>query len=688
MSSTPDVTRTIFDASKRYLGGKLQGNAPNTLLHDWDLNENIDEQVWFLLKSLSAVCGNSFRLWSEAGKSLQPTQSDVAGANIKFTAGNALVGGRPVIVDAAFNYNDESVNFITRGRLATITEIVAGSAYKFTDSEKVWSSDYSLVGCRLKMLEGALSGSYFTITTLAGQQVAISGDLSTAAVDDEYIILPPAITTTGAVEDLFLVTWFEDISEIEDELYSSGGVAVITDPNSAQTPSHRRQLRWCIHLDWQGSSGTDVLSDHIALKIAEIDLTANSTVVNADIADEDYAYTLDKSRAASDVLTGAVSDNSGLITTLTSKTSALFNQDFAVAPFYEFKWDIDGTTTINLNSNFRLFSPLSNADTDSYYLVSGDGSGSGTGAITNSATQSSYFKIDLANDGTGPVGATLGALTNTNSATIAREDLAVLAIHANASTSVVERSMPMGYIPQKQGLDWVLFDDGGSHKSVRIMPGQIWSGAQIYQNPLQTLILDADDVAAHVQGSVPADAWSYLYAFPSSTSERTLTFKFDTKKPKWNGEHRELQGWCLGVVRFATSTAIPGAMRGDTFWFDHNHTYILYTETVSSDVATGGAFLIAPPTGISELNLIVRNTINQKVDAVVYATPTLVNDADYGATVDLDATDFTASVTLPGTMGDYSIDATVASGSGTLTVRMTGYRWDFNYTPDLECWED
>lgn len=484
------------------------------------------------------------------------------------------------------------------------------------------------------------------------------------------------------------MTWFEDISEVEDELYSSGGVAVITDPTSAQTPSHRRQLRWCIHLDWQGSSGTDVLNDHIALKIAEIDLTANSTVVNADIADEDYAYTLDKSRAAADVLTSAVTSNTDLITVQTNKTAPLFNQDFAPAPFYEFKWDVDGTTTINLNSNFKYFSPLSNADTDSYYQVVGDGSGSGTGSITNSTNQSSYLKIDLANDGSGPSGSLVGALSSTNSATVPREDLAVLAIHANASTNVVERSMPLGYIPQKQGLDWVLFDDGGSHKSVRIMPGQIWSGAQLFQNPLQTLILDADDVAAHVQGSVPTDDWSYLYAFPSSTSERSLTFKFDTKKPKWNGEHRELQGWCLGVVRFGSSTAVPGVMRGDTFYFDHNYTLIVYTETVSSAVAAGGNFIITPPTGISELNLRVRNTIDQKVDATIYATPSLVNDADYSAVVDLAASDYTANITLPGTMGTYSIDPTVASGSGTLSVRMTGYRWDFNYTPDLECWED
>lgn len=676
MTNAALTTADKFVASKRYLGGIIQG-ATGLILRDWVLNSTVEEVAWFLMESLHQLGGDG-RIATPDGKGLQP--SATSGLNLRFSAGAAFVGGRLVLLDSAVDY-DSDANFIAKGVVSTIDEIVAGSTYSLVDEDKLWSSAYQLPGCRVKMVDGDAAGSVFTIASLSGQRIILSGDASDVAVGDEYILLPPALAV-GANKTIYLMTWIEDISQGEDLLLSSGAVADVTDSLTNTTPAHKRQVRWCFYAGATEAAGSDVLSSHYMIPVCTVTLD-NGTIVAGDIADADtyissgarsYAYELDAEAQFADHL-GQIVDQQEVTEEQVVGFTMTNTPNFGM----------DGSDTLSLD-NITVLTEWASASATPYLLYT-----VGTLELGPFATQSAFAVISCESDRSGAVaGADVGIFELRDADTdpeIEDYQLAAVAVHTNASTADVERAMPMGYIPVKQGLDWMVYNDGASHRPIKVLPGQIWDGAKMYQNPRQYVVEDLLDAAAYVGGVAPSNTWVYLYALATG-SRRDLSFKCDTAAPLWNGEHPSVKGWCLGVIYKATSEVYVGSMYGDVFTFTDAGRLTLYTSSGSASTIAGGSFTIEPPPGAQSVQLEVSSTSDVAIAGTIVCIPQYTNDQAFRLRFKLGTTSDWSYVDVPGTAGDYSVTTGNPTGTGTFYVRVVGYRWSFGYVRDLETWED
>lgn len=293
MANEPDVSRDIFDPNKRYFGG---AEFQDTTLYDWSINLNTDELRWWALQGLYASIGSG-RAITPLGNSFQAQELGTPDDNFDITGGWAIVKGRLVLHEAAdFLYYEESLdadNYMLKGAVTTITEIVPLTTYRITDEEQFLRTGHQLVGCYI-YFDGLGS---FEITTQSGQQITVSGDLSSVNPLDEFIILPPPVAASGTDTPFHLLTWFEDISAEE---VAVGGVSDLADPVSQEVPASRKQLRWCVRSGYTPVAAgafpdyTDPgLDSFIAMEIFTIDLN-NVTVNNSDIEDGDaYFYTSD-----------------------------------------------------------------------------------------------------------------------------------------------------------------------------------------------------------------------------------------------------------------------------------------------------------------------------------------------------------------------------------------------------------
>ena len=153
MTNIADTTRDIFQVSNNYIGSILQQGQ---VVYDWMYNSDIREMSHLILKSLSGITGGVVTTTSGPSITLEPLL--VPGNDLTITAGSAYVNGRFIEIDADFQYSDEDFNFITRGEISSVVEIVPGTTYRITDTEKLWTTNHALPGSRIIFTSGALIG--------------------------------------------------------------------------------------------------------------------------------------------------------------------------------------------------------------------------------------------------------------------------------------------------------------------------------------------------------------------------------------------------------------------------------------------------------------------------------------------------------------------------------------------------
>lgn len=663
MANTPDSTRDIFNADKRYLGGKYQ---PKRQLYDWDVNETNDEMRWFLIKTADALAGGSGRIETAAGFSLQPVANDTD--EIQISGGYAFIHGRLVKVDTSFSYDDSVVNYIVSGEISTITEISAGVTYTVTDAEKLLNSNYSLAGCRFIHIP---SGTTFDITGLSGQQVEVSGDLSLVSPGDAYRVAPPALSAGGGTESFKLVSWFEDTSAIED--------TELQDPISGKEPSHRLELRWCIHREWAGVSTEVALEGHSAVEVFVADLTAFPVIAAADVTDGEYVRSL----AGQDIptrMTAAEAD----IDVLEDKAEQLDRKDteYDFAQEGYFSVEHDTSKTLVLVNGKSVSTPfLANKATNKYQATVA------ASIVDNAITESSHFRFMPNGAGDALEGDTFGSSLkqfDKNDVVIQDRQVNVLSLEAtnSAPDPLIKRAFPMLDMPMKQGMDWSAVQDATGKFPLHVQPGQFTYGGKLYQNPDEFILDDIRDPAFHLNGAKPVDSWTYLYA-TTTAGLRSLGYAFDTAKPKWNGEHPSSQAMCLGFVYFGATDPIRCTCINDRMFL---------LDDFQVQVNSGGTSFwdILPPKGCGDLLIKgIGFSDNASASGIINCVPDVDINSSHSTPLSMGENVIAYTyVTVPGNMSVYNSLVVVGGGTASVTLQVQNLSIRFGYTPDTTSWRD
>lgn len=289
--TSPNVSRSNFDATKQY----------QTLLHqqgvvitDESLNTDRLSSLYARWAQNKAVVGVG-RL---PPVQIAPQQSVLGSANnFRFPRGDVMDSrGRYLkLYDGAlarYEYKHSTVedNYIVKGKCTAFDNGLK------TMTNTSWSAIAALVfaGCKLRMTSGVNTGVEYTISTAVGSTFTFSGgpDLSAIVVGDEYVVLPPDLTTPGGnrTDDVVLLTWVEYLDEEED--------ADITDPTTQQNCYQAAQLRWCVRVD-EGQLGIfsdsgDWLTGVSVMYIGTLDRTAVAAITSFgdSVAPEDVYYSL------------------------------------------------------------------------------------------------------------------------------------------------------------------------------------------------------------------------------------------------------------------------------------------------------------------------------------------------------------------------------------------------------------
>jgi len=248
--NTPNVSYTSFDWSKLNDLVVLQQGVP---IPDNDWNE-ADAIALANMTMLIADVFGDLRIQPHSGGKSTGLPYGIAEAtspslNFEIQAGWALVKGVlvPTVMGdppTAHDYEDDT-NYICSGTITTV------SSPNITDTDKNWTTDYSLANCRMKMTSGAESGNTFTIVSRVSATELQLSSVGSIAPTDTYIIKPPVLTTAGLLgrtDEVYLAVWWEDINENEDSSIVNPGLGVET--------THRSRRRWCVRVAEGGSTPT------------------------------------------------------------------------------------------------------------------------------------------------------------------------------------------------------------------------------------------------------------------------------------------------------------------------------------------------------------------------------------------------------------------------------------------------
>lgn len=245
--NTPNISRDSFDATKSYDKVTLQQGVP---IPDSDWNELNDVLRMAMLVSLGSLLHDGSPGYT-VGNGFNAAQIDPSGANNNFLieAGWALVEG--VLVPTTnddppedMEY-DSSDNYLIAGTVTAIN----GGAGTITDAQQLFQSFHDLLStgnhgpCRVRMLTGAEAGNEFDVSAYTSTTLTLSGGIGSIAVDDTFIVKPPALTTPGGTDrtdTIYLMVWWEDIASEEDPNIEHPGLGVET--------SHRSKRRWCVRV--------------------------------------------------------------------------------------------------------------------------------------------------------------------------------------------------------------------------------------------------------------------------------------------------------------------------------------------------------------------------------------------------------------------------------------------------------
>lgn len=574
MTGTPDVSRAaIFDAAKRYLGGTYQ---QNTSVFDWDTTETDTEFQWFISQIADTFAGGN-RIVIDGGAVPFAFTQKGAGTDNNFTiaGGRAFVNGRYIQVDdATFDYEEilsTARNYVVKGIVSGIAEVVASTTYDISDAEKNFAvpADYGFSDTiRILMTSGADSGNIFDI---ASNQSATSfrctGDMSAVLADDTYIILPPALSMPANV-DFLLVTWFEDISAVEDtDLLDSISVS------PSEEPTQRKELRWCIFPDsYSGGFGGDAVSGVVGLALGNI------TSVGAPVLTAEITSQIDPERQG----VAAILQQDTVSTMLENYGQ---NADFAWV-HSEF---IPGVTTQNagdLDVGATRFVDRKYKGETIPYLHN-------AAASTGISTASGLNNVKASGTGLGTGGAQAG-------------EKLIMASYFTGSAPV--RSYEMGSITRKQGFNWYVDAAGDIH----VTPGQLIYRDKLYQSG-QTLFVDTSAIASWYSNALPgADTWAYVYLVVNTHLDDEVRVVVDVTAPKWDGTHLDPEGatnpsgmsggfmYCIGIAHFDFSgTAMTLATCVDNVVSFYAGVQA-YTNTIDFGAT---ALTLQPPDGASNMEL-------------------------------------------------------------------------------------
>lgn len=533
MANSPDVTRVIYDKSKTYLGGNvLQGSV----FFDWIYNSDQREQNAYMLNLGKYIAGDGREVIDE-DVSFDVSQNSPVDLDLILSPGNAFVGGRFVTTPSQFSYSDHTVNYIVSGTITTFTEVVPTTHYRLYDAEKRFSSSYNLSGCRLIFTSGALSGDTFTISSLVGQAIYVTENLTGAVVGDTYVIAPPLFTTPTADEtnELRLVSWFEDISPEED--------ADLVDPfyQSNVKTQHKSQMRWCVFKDWIGDNSEDPTNGFISILLATLERPSGATTItDAYITNETNTYV---SLSTQTVINA---DHESRIEAAEDITSLITYSDYSPARGYAPVVSFD-SDEVSINASRYTTPHLTLAEPSNLAQVSAD-------AITNITAGYSLFYLE---EGAGSDEVTLEQQKLT---TINNNDMPVLSVVADGSFEVT-RALEFSEIPKIQGFNWSIQLD--PTPATTVMPGSLFRWGQLYVLP-DRYALSHLNAANWDTSSLPStDDWFYIYVRPASSSRRDLIPFFSELKPKWGGEHPTLKAQCIGTFIYNSVNVPPQFRRGN-----------------------------------------------------------------------------------------------------------------------------
>lgn len=286
MSSTPNITKNTFNRARDYFGRIYQKGKK---LFDWDVNDHSDQIIDFYSRLIKAVSGDNCLIGSGGRYGLDVNNQSLE-LDFVINSGYAVVNGRVIQNNGDINYTDLQ-NHIIQGQITNIISASGGSQWKITDSEKRLSTNYKLVGCVFRLLTGVEAGNEFEIVNTSGQEIIVSGDLSSVTDEDNYIILPPRLepNTSGLIEnDVYLVTWWETISAKEENqlqspytqnTYNLLSNNALYDPVEQQEPSQRKQLRWCVWVGYGETTNTNPMSDFASLKLGTYERNTGDDVL-------------------------------------------------------------------------------------------------------------------------------------------------------------------------------------------------------------------------------------------------------------------------------------------------------------------------------------------------------------------------------------------------------------------------
>ena len=601
MAATADVTRRIFDNTKRYFGRKYQQGLE---LFDWDVNEDWDELKWWLFTVWGNTFGPNARVFDSINifPALESTEAFLAN-NFEIQPGLAFCGGRPVYVEppfVPFLYDDIAlavpgipVNYIAKGIINDRIEIALAVEYDVVDEEKEYVDNHGLDGsisgdkCRLKFLTGALAGSVFDIDSRVNAKTfKVFGDLSTAVAGDEYVILPPALVTpTGPQTDFMaLVTWFEEVSEVEDPL--------LRDPALTRTPSYRTELRWMVYANWPGVDDLDTETGFKSMLISTIDRAIGEDVVtSAHITPEvNQIYT---SQEIVSQLISLDARASSLERSAQSET----HPDFE--PSSQTAHNIDATVgaqTYDVTPYVFTSGQMINAEPFRHISLNPVLFGGSFLPLPSDETRNLALEINVADDTTTTV--------DNASLPLLRRQLALGVFRHSATTSAITRTSRMGENISQRGFNW--FVDAANQLTVS--PGEARRFGLQLQLP-SAASLDTTIAGSYRGAVLPApNTWVYIYAY-HGTGERSLNIFLDEIRPAWDGTHPEPvlvdtdfsnngYAFCIGMQLFDGTGFIQSCCMDGKVYNDTNAAPVI--DTI---IANGTTLPLQPPSGCNEYTI-------------------------------------------------------------------------------------
>lgn len=530
------ITRRIFDESKQYFGRKYHSLKE---LFDWDVNEDWDEILFKDVETNKLFRGEFCFLRDDViggnGKSFycSPLVSPST-TNFTIRHGFAVVSGREVSstlfdsLGSTFEFTSTN-NYIVSGKVSSIAAITPSVQYTFNDSSQLFediSSIFEDAGgnpFRIRMTSGAASGSTFTVDgLLSDTSLRVDGNLSGVVAGDTYKLLPPALTVpvSSQTDHIYLCEYRHTVDERLD--------ADLEDPTLNVVPSARVQSRWFIAPNWVDGTSINPLEGTVCYKIATITRSSGETINSTTLVNEelDYFY-------ASQIVAEKLDSHADVLTAMDSFPAAY--------------------TPVIVEANY--------GDTG-VVVYDGVYKKQTLDETVNSAE--STFPLDSAERGwrAYSVNTSTGVYTEHARAAASNTPLDVGSEYNILTTVRSSRPIATDQVKHSMGLDarssfgFAYYTRFVDPETLYILPGQLTRSGRSLVMPFPVEV-DVTDSANWLTGTVNVNAWSYIYAKPTSNLSRTLDIFLSEEEPNFDGRYQDIsslhaaygvyEAFCVGI---------------------------------------------------------------------------------------------------------------------------------------------